>query len=454
MTDIKQYSDNEIIPSLWRGNTLKLFISAIEDYKRILEPHSKAENELIKRELYKLDTMLTAFNEHLKKLQGDFGTSSMNFDGDYLKTLHAILWQYKFLKEAELINKEKEIQVRGAFEYKQKEINEIADILSLPIWQHVERKMLLVDSFIPKTLRYTPQQENTAIESATINEPQKNNYIKEEIIQGFISKQDEYNYKKLINLLNELNQNYRNGNAYTSSMVIRSILDHIPPLLGYYTFNEVVSNYTWGDTDQKYINSLLEFKNEGDDALHRRISSDPDLLDIEDLPSPVRLNRLMQECLSNGGKVLFSRLKTKEGQSVSKSMQKNIEISLLEQDVKWANWGMRNLVWSSYQFKLKIDNYKSKLPDYVSIVLEAFLVNGEKWLGKHFIFEGVNKQDEELRIEQYEQKNITVYISDQRANNDRLSIPQLKENTMKLIINTKSGNKFEFQIKDDWVTRG
>lgn len=51
-----------------------------------------------------------------------------------------------------------------------------------------------------------------------------------------------------------------------------------------------------GQTDRKYIKRLADFRDQADDALHRQISTKPDVLDFEDMPASVCVDRLLQEC--------------------------------------------------------------------------------------------------------------------------------------------------------------
>jgi hypothetical protein len=102
---------------------------------------------------------------------------------------------------------------------------------------------------------------------------------------------------KLLSLIQELNDNHARGNAYASHALLRSVIDHIPPILGFTGFAAVVNNFNWAQTDKRYMKKLLDFKLQGDDALHRQISEKTDLIAIEDLPPRAWLNRLLQECI-------------------------------------------------------------------------------------------------------------------------------------------------------------
>jgi hypothetical protein len=109
----------------------------------------------------------------------------------------------------------------------------------------------------------------------------------------------QFDHAKLLGLIDELNDNYRKGNGYASHVLLRAILDHIPPMLGCADFKAVASNYPWSRTDKAYMRKLLDFKLQADDVMHRQISRRPDVLGVEDMPPRAWINRLLQECADN-----------------------------------------------------------------------------------------------------------------------------------------------------------
>jgi hypothetical protein len=113
---------------------------------------------------------------------------------------------------------------------------------------------------------------------------------------GVKDKVSQLDCTKLLQLIDELNDNYSRENVYASHALLRAVLDHIPPILGCTSITEVANSYLWGRTDRRYIKRLLDFKLQGDDVLHRQISDKADLLGMDDLPPRVWLNRLLQEC--------------------------------------------------------------------------------------------------------------------------------------------------------------
>lgn len=172
---------------------------------------------------------------------------------------------------------------------------------------------------------------------------------------------------------------------------------------------------------------------------------------MEDLPSPNRVNILLQECLKVGGTIKPKSLSKVKQRPVSK----NIQIKLVEKNARWSNYSVSRYVWSSFRVCLEIDNYKSDKPDYVSISIIANLVNGEKWIGDHFIFNKIGNPDEEFRIEANEMKKVHVFISNRLASGQkREPMPEISKDPIEIIVSTRSGEKFKIQLKRDQVSKG
>lgn len=106
-----------------------------------------------------------------------------------------------------------------------------------------------------------------------------------------------FNLDKLLKLIEELNDNYQDERVYATHALLRAMLDHIPPILGHRDFKTVATNYAWGRTDKRYMRRLLEFRDQADDALHRQVSANPDLLGFDDIPTSIGVNHLLQECI-------------------------------------------------------------------------------------------------------------------------------------------------------------
>lgn len=89
------------------------------------------------------------------------------------------------------------------------------------------------------------------------SDTKKSYYIENSIILDLSGlKSDKYDLTKLIKLCKELNDNYSLGNYLSCGMLVRAILDHVPPIFEKSTFKEVVNNY--GTKSFKDIISPLE----------------------------------------------------------------------------------------------------------------------------------------------------------------------------------------------------
>lgn len=107
-----------------------------------------------------------------------------------------------------------------------------------------------------------------------------------------------WNCEKLLRFSEELNACFALQHRYACHMLIRAILDHVPPLFGHSSFDSVASEYAWPRTDRRYMIQLRQFKAQADDALHRQISSQADVLTLDDLPPAPAVNRLLVRCAS------------------------------------------------------------------------------------------------------------------------------------------------------------
>ncbi len=69
-------------------------------------------------------------------------------------------------------------------------------------------------------------------------------YVENSLILSLSSiKSQEYDLIKLVKMCKELNDNYSLANYLACGMLIRAILDHVPPLFGKKTFAEVANNH-------------------------------------------------------------------------------------------------------------------------------------------------------------------------------------------------------------------
>ncbi|WP_406336085.1 hypothetical protein [Streptomyces sp. NBC_00203] len=131
----------------------------------------------------------------------------------------------------------------------------------------------------------------------TVSEPKL--YVNAALRTELAAKQGKtkLNVDKLLQLLRELDDNYADGHAYSCHTLLRAIIDHVPPVLGYKSFEVAVNNYGWTRTDKKYMTRLLDFKTQADDVLHRQIRESADVITMHDLPQAAALNALLRVCI-------------------------------------------------------------------------------------------------------------------------------------------------------------
>lgn len=82
-----------------------------------------------------------------------------------------------------------------------------------------------------------------------------------------------YDLTKLLRLIEELNHNWKNANYYSIAMIVRTIINHIPPIFNLKKFNEVCNNYK-GSKSFKEVTQILNstLRKIADEHLHSQIS--------------------------------------------------------------------------------------------------------------------------------------------------------------------------------------
>lgn len=80
-----------------------------------------------------------------------------------------------------------------------------------------------------------------------------------------------FDLKKLIKILEEININYSLKNYYSVAMLGRSILNHIPPVFGFKTFNEVSNNFGTASFKKNMSHLNISMRSIADNYLHELI---------------------------------------------------------------------------------------------------------------------------------------------------------------------------------------
>ncbi len=84
-------------------------------------------------------------------------------------------------------------------------------------------------------------------------------------------KHADFDLSRLIQLCKELNDNYSRKNYLTVAMLGRSIINHVPPIFGFTTFNEVANNYGTQSFKKNMGHLNVSMRSIADSCLHETI---------------------------------------------------------------------------------------------------------------------------------------------------------------------------------------
>lgn len=98
------------------------------------------------------------------------------------------------------------------------------------------------------------------------------NYVSISRIEELESIKSKYDLIRLVQYCKELNITFTYKCYNAISMLLRAIIDHIPPIFNYKDFNEVCNNYNWAKSNKKNILNLQDsLRNISDANLHLQI---------------------------------------------------------------------------------------------------------------------------------------------------------------------------------------
>jgi hypothetical protein len=103
------------------------------------------------------------------------------------------------------------------------------------------------------------------------DEPLIEDFVSVQRFQELSGLKSEFDLTKLLKLLHELNYNYAKKNYYSCAMLLRSIIDHVPPLFGLKSFNEVANNHGTKSFKQLMDKLNTSMRKISDSCLHTHI---------------------------------------------------------------------------------------------------------------------------------------------------------------------------------------
>lgn len=107
----------------------------------------------------------------------------------------------------------------------------------------------------------------------------------------------DFDFRKLVRLCEEINATYGLQCYYATAMLIRGLLDHVPPLFGFKSFGEVANNYAGGGRSFKETVQHLEnaSRKVGDAHLHMPIRKSETLPVAQQVNCGQQLDVLLSE---------------------------------------------------------------------------------------------------------------------------------------------------------------
>ncbi|TFW40904.1 hypothetical protein [Pseudomonas fluorescens] len=111
------------------------------------------------------------------------------------------------------------------------------------------------------------------------------------------SSNQNFDLRKLVQLCRELNTCHQHNCHHAVAMLVRSIMDHVPPIFSFKTFTEVASNYGGGGKSFKSSMEHLQksLRNIADSHLHTPIRSRESLPTASQVDFKAALDQLLGE---------------------------------------------------------------------------------------------------------------------------------------------------------------
>jgi hypothetical protein len=118
-----------------------------------------------------------------------------------------------------------------------------------------------------------------------LSAPTRGTYVDSIRLDGLKAKSTGFDLARLIQMLTELDHAFASANYISVILLVRAILDHVPPLFGLKTFNEVANNYKGTKSFKDSISHLENSSRKiADSYLHTTIRTK------ESLPTKTQVN--------------------------------------------------------------------------------------------------------------------------------------------------------------------
>lgn len=155
-----------------------------------------------------------------------------------------------------------------------------------------------------------------SIEEPKVEKLEGDNYVAEERIKAIASlPKDKFDTARLVKLCDELNKSYKNSCELAVAAMVRTILNHVPPIFEMENFEQVANNYSWGrgklkGKSKREVMIALEdtARNIADIHLHQEIRDTESLPTMTQVDFKNELDILLEEVV----RILKSQAKSKK----------------------------------------------------------------------------------------------------------------------------------------------
>ena len=105
----------------------------------------------------------------------------------------------------------------------------------------------------------------------------------------------QFDFRKVIRLCEEINTSYSSGCYFAAAMLIRAVLDHVPPIFGKNNFDEVANNYGGKSFKGAMQHLQIASRNVADGHLHQQIRKSETLPTAQQVNCGQQLDVLLSE---------------------------------------------------------------------------------------------------------------------------------------------------------------
>ncbi|WP_444910463.1 hypothetical protein [Microbulbifer sp. TRSA005] len=147
--------------------------------------------------------------------------------------------------------------------------------------------------------RFTREMEVKSIRGNALKGKSGNSvYVSQERLKQLEVLKSKFDYSRLIALLKEINLAFENEMFFSVGCLIRSVLDHVPPVFECSNFKGVYSNYSGSRSFKSSMKNLDDqIRNIADSYLHTHIRNKESIPESQQVDVRTLLDRLLEEAI-------------------------------------------------------------------------------------------------------------------------------------------------------------